>query len=94
MAKKPKNETPVKVPNASKKTKDAIAFFNDKKPATDLFETPDGRKKLKLSPAAGKPPRKPLFEGAFKWMEGKGQFVTLGITTAVICAVIYWMMVQ
>lgn len=46
------------VPRASKKTQNAIDFFNDKKPASALFEEPDGRKKLKISPAAGKVEKK------------------------------------
>jgi hypothetical protein len=37
--------TPVVAPKASKQTKDAIAFFNGKKPAVDLIED-DKRKKF------------------------------------------------
>lgn len=90
MAKKPTK----KIPQASKKTRDAIAMFKGKKSAVDLLEDEPKGKKLHLSPSAGKPPRKPLFEGAFKWIEGTGHYFVLAAATAVICGIIYWMMVQ
>lgn len=34
--------------NASKKTKDAVAFYKGKKSAVDLLEDTDGRKKLHI----------------------------------------------
>lgn len=94
MAKKPKQETKISTKKPSKKTRDSIAFFKGKKSAIDLLEHEDGRKKLKLSPAAGKPQRNPLLEPLWQWMEGKGHWIVLGILTAAVSAAIYWMMMQ
>ncbi len=90
MAKKPSKEAP-KIPQASKKTRDAIAFFNDKKPATALLEQPDGRKKVKYVGHV-----KTANEKFFDFIEDRkfGSYLALGITAAVVIAVVYWMMHQ
>ena len=90
MAKKPSEKTP-KIPTASKKTRDAIAFFNDKKPAHELMEVPDGRTTRKFEHSGY---AKTLNDKFFDAIEGKGKYVALAITTAVVSYAIYWMMNQ
>lgn len=90
MAKKPSQPTPV-IPKASKKTKDAIAFFNGKKTAVDLLEQEDGRKTRKFKPSVY---RETLNDKFFNAIEGKGKYVALAITTAIVSYVVYWMMNQ
>lgn len=90
MAKKPKIETPVAPVKPSKKTKDAIAFFQDKKSPIDMLENTGGRK-LQLSPMAG---RTSLNDRFFNWFNGKGEYISLAIMTALFTAVAYWMIKQ
>lgn len=90
MAKKPSNQTPIRK-RPTKKTADAIAFFKGKKSAVELLEAGDGRKKLKVSPTAG---RETWNDKFFNAIEGKGKYVALGITTAIVSLAVYWMMVQ
>jgi hypothetical protein len=92
MAKQPSKQE-VKIPQASKKTRDAIAFFNDKKPATALIEEPDGRKTRKLQYVGHV---KTANEKFFDFIEDRkfGSYLALGITAAVVIAVVYWMMHQ
>lgn len=87
MAKKPSEKTP-KIPKASKKTRDAIGFFNDKKRAIDLIED-TGTKKYEPSKYV-----QTLNDKFFDAIEGKGKYVALAITTAVVSYVVYWMMNQ
>lgn len=90
MAKKPSNQTPIRK-RPTKKTADAIAFFKDKKSAVDLLESGDGRRKLKISPTAGK---ETLSDRFFNAIEGKGKYIALAITVAAASYAIYWMMNQ
>lgn len=90
MAKKPSNQTPIRK-RPTKKTADAIAFFKDKKSAVELLEAGDGRRKLQISPTAGQTTLSDRFYNA---IEGKGKYVALGITTAIVSLAIYWMMMQ
>lgn len=93
--KKPIEPTPKNFKKrASKKTRDTIAYFEGRKPIGDIFEKEDGRKKLKLSPAAGKPTRDPILKPFWKWIEGKGSWIVLVILTAAVSGAIYWMMMQ
>ena len=90
MAKKPSQPTPV-IPKASKQTKDAIAFFNGKKSAVDLLEKEDGRKTRKFKHSGY---TATLNDKFFNAIEGKGKYVALAITTAIVSYAIYWMMNQ
>lgn len=96
MAKKPiqkkAKSTPKKktLPKASKKTKEAINIFDDNLPLDDMYEEVP----FKISPAAGKQPMPSIREVFFKWVEGKGSFIILALTTAGAIAVVHWMMVQ
>lgn len=90
MAKQPLNQAPIRK-RPTKKTADAIAFFKGNKSAVDLLESGDGRKKLKVSPTAGKVTWNDKF---FNAIEGKGKYVALAITTAIVSYVLYWMMNQ
>ena len=90
MATKPSNQKP-KVPQASKRTRDTIAFFNGKKSAVDLLEQEDGRKTRKFKPSQY---TETLNDKFFNAIEGKGKYVALAITTAIVSYVVYWMMNQ
>ena len=92
MAKKPSKQE-VKVPQVSKKTRDAIAFFNGKKPATALIQQEDGRKTRKLQYSNHV---KTANEKFFDFIEDRkfGSYLALGVTAAVVIAAVYWMMHQ
>lgn len=92
MAKKPSEPTPV-IPKASKKTKDAIAFFNGKKPATALLEQEDGRKTRKFQhPGYAKTANDKFWE--FVEDRKVGSIIVLGITTAIVSFAVYWVMTR
>ena len=92
MAKKPLKEAP-KVPQASKKTRDAIAFFNDKKPASDLLEKPDGRTTRKFQHLGYVKTANDKF---WEFVEDRkvGSIIVLGITTAIVSFAVYWVMTR
>jgi len=78
-------KTPIKP--ASKQTKDHIAYFEGKKPIGEVLNMDNGRKKLKLSPAAGKAEKK-LINFTVKY-----EYIVLGLAVAVISALAIWLMV-
>lgn len=92
MAKKPSEPTPV-IPKASKKTKDAIAFFNGKKPATALLEQEDGRKTRKFQHSGY---AKTANDKFWEFVEDRkvGSIIVLGITTAIVSFAVYWVMTR
>ena len=71
---------------ASPKTKAAIDFFNDKKPATDLLET-DRRRKFVHSGYT-----KTKVDHFFEWIEAQpwGKWLVFAVATAFVVAVAYW----
>lgn len=71
---------------ASKKTKDAIAFYNGKKSAVDLFET-DKRRKFVHSGYIAKDRINIDWQGVGKW-------AALAAVTAFVAAAAYWGMMQ
>jgi len=90
MAKKPSQPTPV-IPKASKQTKDAIDLFNGKKHGEDVLIMPDNRKERKFKHSQYVETMNDKF---FNAIEGKGKYVALAITTAIVSYVVYWMMNQ
>lgn len=73
-------------PKASAKTKAAIAFFNDKKPATDLLEV-ERQKKFVHSGYT-----KTKVDHFFEWVEAQpwGKWAVFALATAFVVAVAYW----
>lgn len=92
MAKKPSEPTPV-IPKASKKTKDAIAFFEGKKSGVDLLEKEDGRKTRKFKPSNHV---KTANEKFWDFIEDRkvGSILVLALTTAAVSYAVYWVMHQ
>ena len=90
MAKKPSKQTP-KVPQASKKTRDAIAFFNDKKPATALLEQEDGRKTRKFKPSV-----RTTNDKFWDFVDDNkiGSLIVLALTVAAVSYAVYWVMTR
>lgn len=90
MAKKPSKQTP-KVPQASKKTRDAIAFFNDKKPATALLEQEDGSKTRKFKPSV-----RTTSDKFWDFVDDNkiGSLIVLALTVAAVSYAVYWVMTR
>lgn len=73
---------------ASKKTKEAIQFFKGNRSAVDLLEADNGRKKLKISPAAGKAEKKLIN------FTVKHEYIVLGLAVAAISLIALWFIKQ
>lgn len=73
---------------ASKKTKEAVQFFKGNRSAVDLLEADNGRKKLKLSPAAGRVEKK-LINFTIRY-----EFIVLTLAVAAISVIAIWLIKQ
>lgn len=91
--KKPLDLSKVKLENRrpTKSTADAIALFNGKKRGEDVLIMPDNRKERKFQHSKYVVTLNDKF---FNAIEGKGKYVALAITTAIVSYVVYWMMNQ
>lgn len=78
-------KTTKNTPQASKKTRNAIAFFKERKSATDIMIEPDGRVKLKLSPYAGKPS---------KTYSINYEYIFIGLLVIGVSALMLWLIKQ